>query len=49
MGPSAKGICAFFYMLNVFSVMVLHRSMLIWKRGGGQSAMGICAFCCIYI
>ena len=24
---------------------MLHRSMLNWRRGRGQSAMGICAFC----
>ena len=27
-GTSAMGICAFFYMLNLFGVVVLHRSMV---------------------
>ena len=39
------GICAFFYMGNLFGVVVFQRSMLDWWRGWGQSAMGICAFC----
>ena len=43
-GLSAIGICAFCYRWNLFGVMVLHRSMLIWRRGWGQSAIGICAF-----
>ena len=44
-GQSAMGICAFFSMWNLFGVLVLHRSMVDWRRGhGGQSAMGICAF-----
>ena len=33
-GPSAMGICAFFYIWNLLSVMVLHRSMVNWQRGG---------------
>ena len=32
-GPSAIGICAFCYMLNVFGVVVFHTSMVNWKRG----------------
>ena len=28
------GICAFCYMLNLFSVVVLHRSMVNWEEGG---------------
>ena len=28
--------------------MVLQRSMLNWRRGWGQSAIGICAFCYTY-
>ena len=27
------GICAFYYMLNLFGVVVLHRSMVNWRRG----------------
>ena len=41
---SAIGICALCYRWNLFGVMVLHRSMLTWRRGWGQSAIGICAF-----
>ena len=29
--------------------MVFQRSMLNWRRGLGQSAMGICAVCYIYM
>ena len=29
--------------------MVFKRSMLNWRRGWGQSAMGICALCYIYM
>ena len=29
--------------------MVFQRSMLPWRRGWGQSAIGICALCYIYI
>ena len=38
------GICAFFYLWNLFGVVVFQRSMLDWRRGWGQSAIGICAF-----
>ena len=27
------GICAFFYMLNLISVVVLHKSLVNWRRG----------------
>ena len=30
-GTSALSNCAFCYMLNVFSVVVFHRSMIIWR------------------
>ena len=30
---SALSICAFCYMLNLFSVVVFHRSMVSWRRG----------------
>ena len=40
-GPSTLGICAFFYMWNLFGVVVLHGSMISWW---GASAMGIFAF-----
>ena len=39
------GICVLCYIQNSFGVMVLQRSMLNWRRGWGQSAMGICALC----
>ena len=32
-GTSAIGICAFFYMLNLFGVVVFQRSMLIGRGG----------------
>ena len=32
-GTSALSICAFCYMLNLFSVVLLHRSMANWRRG----------------
>ena len=32
-GMSAWGICAFFYMWNLFSVVDFHRSMVNWRRG----------------
>ena len=32
-GTSALGICAFFYMQNLFSVVVFPRSMVNWRRG----------------
>ena len=35
---SALGICAFCYVSNLFGVVVLHRSMVNWRRGWGQSA-----------
>ena len=36
-GPSALGTCAFFYMLNVCGVVVLHRSMV---DCGGSICLG---------
>ena len=30
---SALSICAFYYMLNIFHVVVFHRSMVNWRRG----------------
>ena len=30
---SALSICAFCYMLNLFGVVVFHRSMVNWRRG----------------
>ena len=32
-GTSALSICAFCYMLNLFGVVVFHRSMVNWRRG----------------
>ena len=37
-------MCIVLYM-NLFGVMVLQRSMLDWRRGGCQSAMGIFLIC----
>ena len=34
------GICAFFYMLKLFSVVVFQRSMLDWRRGVGSVYYG---------
>ena len=36
------GICAFFYMSNLFGLVVFQRSILEWRRGCSQSDMGIC-------
>ena len=41
-GTSGLSICAFCYMLNLFSVAVFHN---LWSIGGG--GFGICAFCYI--
>ena len=30
-GPSAMGICAFFYIRNALGVLVLHKSMVNWR------------------
>ena len=30
------GICAFFYLFNLFGVVVFQRSMLDWRRGVGS-------------
>ena len=32
-GTSTISICAFCYMLNIFSVVVFHGSMVSWRRG----------------
>ena len=45
--PSVFSICACFYMLNLFSVVVLHGSMVYWW-GGSPSALSICAFFCMW-
>ena len=36
-GPSALRICAFFFILKVFTVVVFHTSLINWS--GGQSAL----------
>ena len=38
-GSVCTGICAFFYMSNLFGVVVFHRSMVDWRRGWGLSAL----------
>ena len=38
------GICAFFYMLKLFSVVVFHRSILDWRRGVGSACHGYMCF-----
>ena len=40
-GTSALSIYALCSMLNIFSVVVLHRSMVNWRSG----VLGTCAFC----
>ena len=32
-GTSDVGICPFYYMGNLIGVVVLHRSMVNWRRG----------------
>ena len=39
---SAMGICAFFYMWNLISVVVFQRSMLDWRRGMSDLGMSVC-------
>ena len=39
MGSVYTGICAFCYMQNLVGVVVFHRSMVYWRRGGGLSAL----------
>ena len=52
---SAMGICALFYIYRSaircakFGIVVFKTSMLGWRRGGGESAIGICALCNIYL
>ena len=46
-GTSVLSICALCYMLDVFSVVVFHTSMVNW-RWRGTSALRICAFCCMW-
>ena len=43
-GQSVIGICAFFYMSNLFGVVVFERSIFEWRRGWSLSVIGICAF-----
>ena len=38
-GTSGIYICAFFYMWNLFSVVVLHRSMVNWR---GEHLISVC-------
>ena len=44
-GQSAIGISALLYLWNLFGVVVFQRAMLNWRRGWGQSVIGICPFC----
>ena len=44
-GQSAMDICAFFYLWNLFGVVVFIDVLSI---GGGTSDLGICAFCYIW-
>ena len=37
------GICAFYYICNCFGVVVLHTSIVNWRRGMGSVCTGICA------
>ena len=44
MGSIYTGICAFFYMWNIVSVVVFHRSMVNWRRGVGSICHGYMCF-----
>ena len=39
MGSVCTGICAYFYMCNLVSVVVFQRSLVNWRRGWGLSAL----------
>ena len=41
-------MCIVLYMKHI-CVIVFQRSILNWRRGCGQSAMGLCALCYIYM
>ena len=43
-GSVCHGYLCILLYLNLFSVVVLHRSLVDERRGWGQSALGICAF-----
>ena len=45
-GLSVLGISAFYYMWNLFGVVVFHGSRINWL--GSPSALGICAFCYMF-
>ena len=45
---SAMGICALFYICNLFGVVVFHRSMLNWKRGWKFILPWVYVHCAIY-
>ena len=38
------GICAFYYIQNCFGVVMLHRSIVNWRRGVGSWCTAISAF-----
>ena len=47
-GQSAMGICAFFYMSDLFGAVVFQRSMLNWEEGVGSVCHGyICILLCV--
>ena len=49
MGSICHGcMCIVLYMKLIWC-NVFHRSMLNWRRGWGQFAIGICALCYIYM
>ena len=44
MGSVCHGYMCILLYMNLFGAVVLHRSMVNWRRGWGQSAMGTSAF-----
>ena len=41
-GACARGICAFCYILNLFGVVVFHRSIVNWRRGPWYMCILLC-------
>ena len=50
--PSVPGVNTFLYLLHIYEtlcgVVVLHRSMLDWRRGGGVSLPWVYVHSAIY-
>ena len=45
MGSVCHGYMCILLYVKPFQCSVLHRSMVKWRNGRGQSAMGKCSFC----